>query len=84
MNHPDRMNHADTPPLGRRVCPACDPGPRRASPTAKCVLSFLLCALCASVVSPSAFAQRDAKVPDPDPELERKSFQVAPGFEVNL
>src|SRR6266513_1816454 len=31
-----------------------------------------------------AFAQADAKVPDPDPELERKSFIVAPGFEVNL
>ncbi len=30
------------------------------------------------------FAQADAKVPDPDPELERKSFIVAPGFEVNL
>jgi putative heme-binding domain-containing protein len=29
-------------------------------------------------------AQRDAKVPDPDPELERRSFQVADGFEVNL
>src|SRR5262245_65241102 len=31
-----------------------------------------------------AFAQADAKVPDPDPELERKTFVVAPGFEVNL
>ena len=31
-----------------------------------------------------AFAQRDAKVPDPDPELERKTFIVAPGFEVSL
>jgi putative heme-binding domain-containing protein len=30
------------------------------------------------------FAQRDAKVPDPDPELERKTFIVAPGFEVSL
>lgn len=30
------------------------------------------------------FAQRDATVPDPDPEVERKSFQVADGFEVNL
>ena len=30
------------------------------------------------------FAQRDARVPDPDPELERRSFQVAEGFEVNL
>src|SRR4051794_1353155 len=29
-------------------------------------------------------AQRDANVPDPDPELERRSFQVAEGFEVNL
>jgi putative heme-binding domain-containing protein len=33
----------------------------------------------------SAFAQRDLKnIPDPDPEIERKSFQVADGFEVNL
>ncbi len=31
-----------------------------------------------------ALAQRDAKVPDTDPEVERKSFIVAPGFEVNL
>src|SRR5207248_5913127 len=29
-------------------------------------------------------AQRDARVPDPDPELERKTFKVAEGFEVNL
>src|SRR6266849_975706 len=30
-------------------------------------------------------AQRDlTKIPDPDPELERQSFQVAEGFEVNL
>ncbi len=33
----------------------------------------------------SAFAQRDLKdIPDPDPEIERKSFIVADGFEVNL
>src|SRR5829696_7225885 len=31
-----------------------------------------------------AVAQRNAAVPDPDPELERKSFIVADGFEVNL
>jgi putative heme-binding domain-containing protein len=32
-----------------------------------------------------AWAQRDLKeIPDPDPEIERKSFQVADGFEVNL
>src|SRR5713226_4426124 len=30
-------------------------------------------------------AQRDlTKIPDPDPEIERRSFQVAEGFEVNL
>jgi putative heme-binding domain-containing protein len=33
---------------------------------------------------PLALAQRDAKIPDPDPELERKTFTVAPGFEVTL
>jgi putative heme-binding domain-containing protein len=33
----------------------------------------------------SAVAQRDLKdIPNPDPELERKSFIVADGFEVNL
>jgi putative heme-binding domain-containing protein len=32
-----------------------------------------------------AFAQRDLKnIPDPDPELERKTFTVPDGFEVNL
>jgi len=31
-----------------------------------------------------AFGQGKATVPDPDPELERKTFIVAPGFEVNL
>ncbi len=30
------------------------------------------------------FAQRDAKTPDPDPELERKTFILPEGFEVNL
>src|SRR5436305_8647085 len=42
----------------------------------------------ALLVLPSTFstlhAQRDARVPDPDPELERRSFQLADGFEVNL
>ena len=36
------------------------------------------------VVPAIAFAQRDAKIPDPDPEIERKTFQLPPGFEVNL
>jgi putative heme-binding domain-containing protein len=43
-------------------------------------LSLIACIFCPV----AAFAQADAKVPDPDPELERKSFIVAPGFEVNL
>ncbi len=36
------------------------------------------------ILAAPASAQRDAKTPDPDPELERKSFIVADGFEVNL
>jgi putative heme-binding domain-containing protein len=46
----------------------------------RCYLPALLLAL----VPSTALAQRDAQVPDPDPELERKTFIVAPGFEVNL
>src|SRR5947208_6338690 len=41
-------------------------------------------ALLLALVPSAAVAQRDAKIPDPDPEIERKSFIVAPGFEVNL
>lgn len=36
------------------------------------------------LIAAPAFAQWDAKVPDPDPELERKTFVVPNGFEVNL
>ena len=37
------------------------------------------------LLTPSAaFAQANAKIPDPDPEVERRSFQVADGFEVSL
>ena len=32
----------------------------------------------------AAFGQANAKIPDPDPEVERRSFQVADGFEVTL
>ena len=40
----------------------------------------LLLAFCPSL----AYAQPNATIPDPDPELERKTFTVAPGFEVTL
>ena len=43
-------------------------------------LTLLLVALSPSL----AIAQPKAVVPDPDPELERKTFTVAPGFEVTL
>jgi len=44
-----------------------------------------LVAWAALALSPSLFAQpKLTDIPDPDPELERKSFQVAEGFEVNL
>jgi putative heme-binding domain-containing protein len=44
-----------------------------------------LAAALALFLTPALHAQRDlAKIPDPDPELERASFQVAEGFDVNL
>ena len=43
------------------------------------------CALLLLLVLPTVMpAQTGAKVPDSDPEVERKSFIVADGFEVNL
>ena len=36
------------------------------------------------VLAPKLPAQRDARIPDPDPELERKTFKLPDGFEVNL
>jgi putative heme-binding domain-containing protein len=47
------------------------------------ILVLICVHLCSSVVNPLS-AQRDARVPDPDPEIERKALQVADGFEVNL
>ena len=43
-----------------------------------------LAMVCLPAMPSLALAQRDAHVPDPDPELERRSFQTAEGFEVNL
>ena len=52
--------------------------PRQTFPRAACLLSLILAAN-------TAFAQRELKdIPDPDPELERKTFVVPEGFEVNL
>ena len=34
--------------------------------------------------APIAYGQTNAKIPDPDPELERKTFILPEGFEVNL
>jgi putative heme-binding domain-containing protein len=48
------------------------------------LLLFFSSCLFVFYVVDSSYPQQDAKVPDPDPELERKSFQVADGFEVNL
>src|SRR5438132_11253922 len=46
-----------------------------------CFAAALLVAICATPVR----AQRElSKIPDPDPEIERRSFQIADGFEVNL
>jgi putative heme-binding domain-containing protein len=49
------------------------------------ILPFLLGALTIAIPISSALAQRELKdIPDPDPELERKTFIVADGMEVNL
>ena len=51
-----------------------------------CNLQSLLftAVLCALFAAPT-MAQRGLKnIPDPDPELERKTFKLADGFEVNL
>ncbi|SIN90785.1 putative membrane-bound dehydrogenase domain-containing protein [Singulisphaera sp. GP187] len=48
-------------------------------------LSFILSVCVALGATSSSFAQRAPfEIPDPDPEVERKSFIVADGFEVNL
>src|SRR6187399_1607585 len=47
-------------------------------------LHRLLALALLTLAAPTARAQRNASVPDPDLELERKSFIVADGFEVNL
>ena len=46
----------------------------------KLPLSFAVVLL----LAPVAFGQANAKIPDPDPELERKTFVLPEGFEVNL
>src|SRR5581483_10931754 len=48
----------------------------------RCAVLGLLAGLATTV---PLYAQRElTKIPDPDPEIELQSFQVADGFEVNL
>ena len=47
-------------------------------------LSLLLFPFSFFLFHSPAVAQRNAKVPDPDPELERQTFVLPDGFEVNL
>ncbi len=51
--------------------------------TVRLILSLLF-GLFIYLLPANIYAQKNAQVPDPDPELERKSFQLAEGFEVNL
>ena len=47
--------------------------------------ALVVCAFAVALAISPAFAQRDLKnIPDPDPEIERKTFVVPDGFEVNL
>lgn len=45
---------------------------------------FVLATILAFLMPTFSLAQRDAKVPDADPEIERRALQMADGFEVNL
>src|SRR5207247_8311084 len=46
---------------------------------------WILALLVTAASNATVYAQRNiTAIPDPDPEIERKSFQVADGFEVNL
>src|SRR5438445_9206019 len=46
---------------------------------------FPLAVVFGLMFAPGLYAQRElTDIPDPDPEIERNSFQVADGFEVNL
>jgi putative heme-binding domain-containing protein len=47
-------------------------------------LPFWLALALVPASTSGAFAQADAKVPDPNPELERRALQLADGFEINL
>src|SRR5947208_2348291 len=50
-----------------------------------CLLLLWFALLGMLLASVPLHGQREiTKIPDPDPELERRSFQVAEGFEVNL
>lgn len=49
------------------------------------VRRFLFAAMALALVPTAAFAQRNLKdIPDPDPEIERKTFELAPNLEVQL
>jgi putative heme-binding domain-containing protein len=50
----------------------------------KCTLRILPIVLLALAFPSTVLGQSKATVPDPDPEIERKSFKIAEGFEVNL
>ncbi len=45
---------------------------------------LLLLTACSLLLATPVQAQRNAKIPDPDPELERKTFVLPDGFEVSL
>jgi putative heme-binding domain-containing protein len=48
------------------------------------ILPFALLGLWSLILPSAALGQSGATVPDPDPEIERRSFKIAEGFEVNL
>src|SRR6188472_2871208 len=47
-------------------------------------MRYTLPALLLALLPSQVRAQANAQIPDPDPELERKTFILPPGFEVSL
>src|SRR5256714_4414125 len=52
--------------------------------TVRCWGVLLAGTIALSIAGPSTAQRNLTQIPDPDPEIERQSFQVADGFEVNL
>ena len=86
VNRGNPLNHSDTEAQRKphaKAFPLCVSVSRWFNGFSRATRHALVLAVCA-LLPTMALAQRNAPVPDPDPELERKTFILPEGFEVNL